>query len=229
MKKIAVKLMVGQMFAMLCLVMTSWGAQAQWIDHEGWHARDGEIDWSFEGFYIGGSFAFGRGRVDVTGSAGTTGELEPGGGMAGVFFGVNHRHSSSLILGLETGVDFGSYDDTSASLGRLEYGSIWTTRGIIGTEIAADKMLYGALGLVGAGVEYNNPLTGGEDVSWLWGLHLGVGVEQYVRDEMRVRLEYTYNRFENWDFVDGSEQFSGRPSVHAIRLGVSLALDPEGF
>lgn len=219
----------------LMLGFISSPAFAQWPDHENWHARNGQNTWSFEGFYFGGSAAYGWGNSTIKHADNTIIDMSPSGGMGGVYFGVNRHLDEQLVLGLEGDVHFGSYDDAE-NANRTEFASLWTVRGILGYEFTPDRMIYGSLGLTGAGIEFDHTIPTGltvtntntEATGWLWGLHLGIGYEQFVRHDTRVRLEYVYNTFADWNFSHQGFVSNMETDIHSVRIGISLALDPAG-
>jgi len=59
---------------------------------------------------------------------------------------------------------------------------------------------------------------------WVWGYILGLGLEQQVLDLLKVRIEYLYSDYPNWEFIGGSDAYDVESDLHQLRFGFVIPL-----
>jgi outer membrane immunogenic protein len=90
-----------------------------------------------------------------------------------------------------------------------------------GYRITNTAMLYGRVGAVRSGVEYQSN-RGRHSEEELWGLRMGVGMEIAMTDKVMVRGEYTHTAYEKMTYLDANGQPDElAPRENLFRVGLA--------
>jgi len=194
---------------------------------------------TWTGFYVGAQagYAWGDsdsrlfvGGVDVTAAAFPDGtDYDTDGFVGGVHAGYNVQFGS-FVVGVEGDIEAASIDGdrsftdlgVAASTDIDFQGSLRARAGV-----AFDRaLLYVTGGLAFANIENTYTDIGtGDSVSFddtEWGWTLGAGVEYAVTNNLSVRGEYRYTKFDDVEnVIDGLGTVEQDSDFHTVRVGVS--------
>jgi outer membrane immunogenic protein len=181
-------------------------------------------DWS--GGYVGGFAGAGFIDTDYTPVPGPDPDLSGDGAMGGGFVGYNWQFGP-LVVGAEGDFAFTSIDAEN-QLDAVEFDMPWlaTVRARLG--VADDRTLFYATGgLAIAEGEIYLPAFGETETETHLGFVVGGGIEHAVMENVTLRLEYLYARFETktYGFSAGVVNLPF-DDVHMVRAGAAWHFDP---
>jgi outer membrane immunogenic protein len=179
------------------------------------------VVFTWTGPYLGvaGGGAWGVSEIHIPG-ANSDEELEPGGGMVGIFGGYNWQNASSWVFGAEADIEWANIEDESSS-GGVDVSTTmnWDAsfRGRAG--YAWDRaLLYTTAGFAFAGLEGDiNPGPDSESTEWGW--TAGAGVDYAFSSGLFGRLEYRFTDLSDFDDDDDAGEVQDF-RTHAIRAGL---------
>jgi len=189
-------------------------------------------DASWTGPYGGGHIGYGWAGLNVTENHYPRGSGNLEDLTYGLLAGVNLQIGERLLIGLEGDYAWTNMDgliggdtyglDASASFrARLGYLPLPQTLLYLTGGAAYSQFEYVGLPIVVA-APVAPPQVFIED--WVWGYVLGLGLEQQVLDLLRVRVEYLYSDYPNWEFVGGNDAYDVESDLHMLRFGFVIPL-----
>jgi outer membrane immunogenic protein len=174
---------------------------------------------SWTGFYVGGTAGFGWQDVHY-GNPGFTGDADPSGFSAGAFVGYNFQVAPQFVLGIESGIGFTGFNETTLIGGtdirsRTPYD--YSVVGRAGFLFTPQQMFFVSGGWAGAKQEVSFPGLSESLTRSGWTVGAGFESGALIRGA-HVRVEYRYTDY-------GTKTYFGDLPVglsqHGIRFGIS--------
>lgn len=194
-----------------------------------------QVNWN--GLYIGGAVGYGIASTDRDiGFGFSTKDGLSNDGLQGVIsLGYDRQVHSNIVLGVFADYAFGDLERTESMFNGLfriqsDISDNWAIGARVGYVRSCCTMWYINAGYAQADHEWSVNIGDGDLVfggsKKLDGYFLGGGVEQQIRDNLSLKLEYRYTDF-------GSENLVGdfvktETDIHSVRLGVNLKVDLFG-
>lgn len=168
-------------------------------------AHAGPANQSFDGFYVGGDIG---GTVSST-KVNSSDKIAGDGVLGGLFAGYGLTYNS-LYFGAEANGSLSSLKSTLAGTDLTrKYG--FGIAGRAGYVFNPTTMAYGVVGWERGRFEVKDAVS--KDSAWLDGLRLGIGLEHKLTQNISLRGEFDYIK---WQEKDGI-----RPNEYTLKAGVS--------
>jgi outer membrane immunogenic protein len=192
---------------------------------------------TFDGPYIGGEVGYVTGTADLDWrlGGGFTGsdELDYDGWDIGAFAGFRRQFPNNFVLGVELGGNYSDVDGSSSNVffnGSGRDASIekdWEIflSGKMGAVVQPNLQVYviGGLQTADMEVQWSEPGYSASSSDWKWGLHLGLGAEYMLANNVSVRGEYKYQAYDDLSLRDiNGDRVKFDPSESVFRLGVAF-------
>lgn len=174
------------------------------------HETSAEHEWA--GLYLGAHGGYSIQRISQEGASETL-----DGGLFGVHAGYNFARKGNWIFGVEGDVThaWSEEDYTDISFG-VDWQ--WSARGRIG--YAIDRtLIFGAAGVAGSQAQLVVPAFPLQIDDSLVGWTLGTGLEHALNDNWRIRAEYRYVDYGEFDLGAVGEPID--VTEHGLRFGFS--------
>jgi high affinity Mn2+ porin len=194
-------------------------------------AQGPEPSWS--GFYGGGHLGYGQAGLNITENHYPQGSGNLEDLTYGLLGGLNLRLGERGVIGLEGDYAWTNMDgpiagntygvDATASL-RARIGYLLLPQTLV---YLTGGGVYTQFEYVGLPIQPPAPAPALPQVfieDWVWGYILGLGLEQQVLDFLRVRFEYRYSDYPNWEFIGGSDAYDVESDLHEIRFGFVIPI-----
>ncbi len=188
---------------------------------------------TFDGFYVGGELGYNTGEADLEWKPGDgstrSDEMDYDGWDIGLNAGWRRQFSNNFVLGVELGGNYSDVDGSTSSLfgttsfdGSLEKDWEIFLSGKMGAVVQPNLQAYLIGGVQTADMDAR--VTDGTSTwnssDWNWGLHLGVGAEYMLANNVSIRGEYKYQAYDDMTVNAGGERVKFDPTESVFRLGV---------
>ena len=179
------------------------------------------VIFTWTGPYLGiaGGGAWGESEINIGGAISDS-ELDPSGGMVGVFGGFNWQSAWGGIAGVEADIEWADIGDDS-STGGVAFSTDMNWDGSLRLRAgwAWDRaLLYTTAGFAFAGLEGDvSPGPSNDNTEWGW--TAGAGVDYAFSDALFGRLEYRYTDLSDFDNDDDPGEVQDF-RTNAIRAGL---------
>jgi outer membrane immunogenic protein len=190
------------------------------------YAAAAPVAFNWTGFYLGAQVGYGWGEAEIDG---LTGSYDVDGWNAGIFGGYNHQFVNNVVVGLEADINYTDADGSAVLVAGGLAGTQTTEINFDGAVrarlgYAFDRVLvYVAGGVAFADIDTSTTLGGfaADESDTTVGWTVGAGVEAMVTEQVAVRAEYRYTKFDDIDFavagIDGTNELDS----HKVMVGVS--------
>ncbi len=201
------------------------------------------------GLYGGAHIGYAKAELEVDENYYSVGTANFSNVTGGILAGYNHQLGWSKVIGVEADLSWHNLDDKLDG-DFYEIRHLATLRGRIGHLVTPSALVYLTAGLAYGEFRYSGevippppppappaaappapppppppPLPPVNKSSNLQGYVIGGGIERFVNHRMRLRAEYIYMGFEDWNFAAGDDRYQVDPSAHVVRIGVVIPLN----
>lgn len=185
------------------------------------YAAAAPVAFNWTGFYLGAQVGYGWGESEVDGFAGS---YDVDGFNVGIYGGYNHQFVNNVVVGLEADINYNDADGSAVLVGFGTQATEFNFDGAVRARLgyAFDRVLvYVAGGVAFADIDTTTTVGGltfsGDDTTFGW--TIGGGVEAAVTQNIAVRAEYRYTKFDDID--SGIVGFDNNLDSHKVLVGVS--------
>ena len=185
-------------------------------------APEQTLDSRWGGIYVGVQGGYGWGNSEQTIGAVSSGAIDTDGWLGGVTLGYNHQTPNNFVLGVEGDLSLSNADGSSSAAACA--GTCTTELNWFGTARARAGYAYGNVlpyvtgGLAVAEVDASNGTGSGDKTAVGW--TAGLGLEYLVRENISVKSEYLYSKFDE-DIATGTGS-TNFDDLHTARVGLNV-------
>jgi outer membrane immunogenic protein len=183
-----------------------------------------QMDARWGGVYVGVNGGYTFGNSDHTnGIVGTSG-LQTDGFLGGVTAGYNYQANNNWVYGLEGDFAFANADDSTSSAAfcattcSTDLNWFGTVRGRAGYAYG-NVLPYVTGGLAIADVDARNGAGSGDKTALGW--TAGLGVEYLVAQNVSLKGEYLYSKFDE-NIGTGGSTSANFDDMHTTRVGLNI-------